>query len=91
MHYRSFLTGPFFDEFRPKVHLMEDGGADYEDGEEDRGSKKEISFSLFLCFLMNMAVLCLEIPPIFSVLLIEFAASQKMTFVNRTATILMPS
>lgn len=53
--------------------------------------KKEISFSLFLCFLMNMAVLCLEIPPIFSVLLIEFAASQKMTFVNRTATILMPS
>jgi hypothetical protein len=46
---------------------------------------------LFLCFLMNMAVLCLEIPPIFSVLLIEFAASQKMTFVNRTATILMPS
>lgn len=62
-----------------------------EDGEEARGSKKEISFSLFLCFLMNMAVLCLEIPPIFSVLLIEFAASQKMTFVNRTGTILMPS
>lgn len=52
--------------------------------------KRDFFFFVFV-FLMNMAVLCLEIPPIFSVLLIEFAASQKMTFVNRTATILMPS
>jgi hypothetical protein len=48
---------------------MESGGRD--EGEEGRGSEKEISF------LMNMAVLCLEIPPIFLVLLIGLQQARK--------------
>jgi hypothetical protein len=48
---------------------MEGRGED--EDEEGRGSEKEIFF------LMNMAVLCLEIPPIFSVLLVELQQARK--------------